>query len=117
LRASGPRGETSHAVAERVAVARQRQLFRQGTINAQLRSEAIEKYCRLDGTSLSLLESAVDRFRLSARAYQRVLRVARTVADLAGCEWISAAQLAEALSLRQPDRRTKKGSKKGSEPF
>jgi magnesium chelatase family protein len=108
LRAGGPGGETSHAVAERVAVARQRQLCRQGTINARIGSEAIEKFCRLDDTGLALLESAVDRFRLSARAYQRVLRVARTAADLASSEWITAAQLAEALSLRQPDRRTKK---------
>jgi magnesium chelatase family protein len=55
----------------------------------------------------------VDRFNLSARAYQRVLRVARTVADLAGSEAITRPQLAEALALRQLDRRTKKGA----EPF
>ncbi len=113
LRESGPRGETSQVVAARVAVAHARQLRRQGASNARIGGDAIEKYCQLDHACLALLESAMDRFNLSARAYQRVLRVARTVADLAGSELITTSHVAEALTLRQLDRKTRKGS----EPF
>ena len=105
LRADGPSGETSRVVAERVAAARQRQVARQGSSNARMPSDMLQKYCRLDDASLALLENAMDRFNLSARAYQRVLRVARTVADLAAAEKIAAPYVAEALALRQLDRR------------
>ncbi len=105
LRASGPSGEPSRCVAERVEVARNLQLLRQGVCNARIRGDAIEKHCRLDEKCLGLLESAVDRFHLSARSYQRVLRVARTIADLAGAQTITPPHIAEALSLRQLDRR------------
>jgi magnesium chelatase family protein len=107
LRARGPSGDSSQTVAQRVATAHARQFRRQGTSNARFGADAIEKYCCLDDACLTLLESAVDRFNLSARAYQRVLRVARTVADLAGTETITPPQLAEALSLRQLDRKNK----------
>ena len=110
LRASGPSGEPSSVVAARVAAARRIQLQRQGASNARMTSDALEKYCGLDDASLGLLESAVDRFNLSARAYQRVLRVARTVADLANAAKIGSTHVAEALSLRQLDRRIRKGS-------
>ena len=113
LRERGPSGERSDVVAARVAAVRSAQLRRQGASNARIGSETLEKYCRLDKACEALLETAMDRFNLSARGYQRVLRVARTIADLAGSESITVAQIAEALSLRQLDRKTKKGS----EPF
>lgn len=109
LRESGPGGESSQVVAARVAVAYSHQLLRQGSSNARTGSVAVEKYCRLDPACLALLESAVDKFHLSARAYQRVLRIARTIADLAGSESITTPHIAEALALRQLDRRPKKG--------
>jgi magnesium chelatase family protein len=105
LRVKGPSGETSCVVVERVAAARDRQLERQGCCNAAMRSEALEKFCALDARCLGILEGAVDRFNLSARAYQRVLRVARSLADLAGTEEITPPQIAEALALRQMDRK------------
>jgi magnesium chelatase family protein len=105
LRASGPSGTASRYVAKRVEASRNIQLSRQGVCNARIRSDAIEKHCRLDEKCLGLLESAVDRFHLSARSYQRVLRVARTIADLAGVQTITPPHIAEALSLRQLDRR------------
>jgi magnesium chelatase family protein len=105
LRVRGPSGEASCIVASRVEIARNRQLARQGCCNAVMRGAAIEEYCALDAPCLSILESAVDRFSLSARGYQRVLRVARTLADLAGAEAITPPQIAEALALRQLDRK------------
>ena len=105
LRTSGPSGEASRDVAKRVEVSRNIQLSRQGICNARIRSNAIEKHCSLDENCLGLLESAVDRFNMSARSYQRVLQVARTVADLAGAQTISPPHIAEALSLRQLDRK------------
>ena len=105
LRARGPCGESSDLVASRVGRARQTQLARSGVINARLAGNAIEKHCRLDSDGLALLERAVDRFNLSARSYQRVLRVARTIADLATAETITPPHIAEALALRLLDRR------------
>jgi magnesium chelatase family protein len=105
LRATSPPGEPSAVVAQRVQVARGVQLERAGACNAKLAGEALEEYCGLDGQCLAMLEAAVDRFRLSARAYQRVRRVARTIADLAGMTAIAPPHIAEALSLRQLDKR------------
>ncbi|MDH3433411.1 MAG: magnesium chelatase, partial [Gammaproteobacteria bacterium] len=61
--------------------------------------------CKISGEVLQLLEQATAKFRLSARAYQRVLRVARTIADLAAQKDIAATHIAEAVSLRQMDKR------------
>jgi magnesium chelatase family protein len=107
LRSSGPSGESSDAIASRVQKAREIQLARSGVCNARLASDGIEKNCRLDGDCLTLLENAVDQFRLSARSYQRVLRVARTIADLADAQSITPPHIAEALSLRQLDRKNR----------
>jgi magnesium chelatase family protein len=105
LRARGPSGESSAVVADRVRRARGIQIDRSGVCNARLRPDVVETICVLDEQCLSLLEQAVDKFKLSARSYQRVLRVARTISDLQGVETITPPHIAEALSLRTLDRR------------
>jgi len=105
LRAGAPRSESSKAVASRVEEARVRQLSRGGTCNARLQGKALNKVCAISAEALNLLEVAMDKFSLSARAYQRVLRVSRTIADLASAESILPPHVAEALSLRALDRR------------
>jgi len=105
LRAGAEAGESSSDVVERVVKARSRQENRSGVCNARLEGKMFESHCSPTNGGLSLLEAAMDQFNLSARAYQRVLRVARTIADLASEEDIAAPHIAEALSLRQLDRR------------
>ncbi|MEW6268078.1 MAG: ATP-dependent protease, partial [Thermodesulfobacteriota bacterium] len=72
--------------------------------NAQLGSRDLDRHCRLDDAGARLLESAVERLRLSARAYARVLKVARSVADLEGHDDVASEDLAEALQYRMLDR-------------
>lgn len=97
-------GESSAAVRERVATARNRQHERQGKINNLLSGREIDRHCRLDDKDQRLLNGAMERFKLSARAYHRILKVARTIADLADSREIGAAHLTEALSYRALDR-------------
>ena len=97
--------EPSAAVAARVAVARARQLERQGRANARLEGSSVARLVRADAAALALLASAMQRLALSARAYHRVLRVARTIADLAGSATVGTEHVAEAITLRQLDRR------------
>lgn len=92
--------ESSQQVRERVAVARQRQLARGGKANHDLTASEVERYCVLQPNDQQLLAKAVERLGLSARAYHRVLKVARTLADLAGEEDISTMCVMEALSYR-----------------
>jgi magnesium chelatase family protein len=95
--------EPSSAVRSRVLAARQRQMSRQDGTNALLGTREIEKHCAIDAAAENLVKEAIRRLALSARAYHRVLRVARTIADLAANECISAAQLAEAIQYRRLD--------------
>ncbi len=97
-------GETSAAVQERVNDARARQLARQGKPNALLSVREIETYCVADAQGEQLARQAISRLGLSARAYHRILKVARSIADLAGAETISAAHVAEAVQYRRLER-------------
>jgi magnesium chelatase family protein len=97
-------GETTAAVAARVAAARNLQMQRQGKLNARLTPTEIAEICPLDRESRSLLAAAIERLGLSARAYHRVLKLARTCADLAGVSSIRVIDAAEAVKLRALDR-------------
>jgi magnesium chelatase family protein len=97
--------ETSETVRERVVAARMLALERSGACNADLEGEQLEAVCRTGEEGIRLLDEAVDRFGLSVRAYHRVLRVSRTIADLANAERVGAAHVAEALSLRALQQR------------
>ncbi len=98
---SAQTGEASTPIRERVAAARDRQLLRQGKPNAQLAGREIDRHCALDTAGETLLKQAITRLDLSARAYHRVLKLARSIADLAGEERIGAAHLAEAIQYRR----------------
>jgi magnesium chelatase family protein len=104
LRPGGSVAESSRSVRERVCAARERQQRRSGDCNARLSNDLIEKVCGLSVEAWELLEQATDRFGMSARAHQRVRRVARTIADLACEEHIALEHVAEALGLRQFER-------------
>jgi len=79
-------------------------LQRGGKCNAHLNNREVEKACRLSDADHLLLEQAIDKFGLSARAYHRILKVARTIADLAQSETIQTKHLTEALGYRKLDR-------------
>ncbi|WP_328188735.1 YifB family Mg chelatase-like AAA ATPase [Marinobacter sp. OP 3.4] len=96
-------GEGSAAVRQRVMAARERQLDRQG-LNATLSGAALHEACRLDSASEQLVSQAIERLGLSARAIHRILRVARTIADLTGDQALSKSHLVEALGYRKLDR-------------
>jgi magnesium chelatase family protein len=101
-------GETSDAIRARVIKTRERQLERyQGEkiyCNAQMSSRQIRKYCNIAPDSERLLESAMSRLGLSARAHDRILKVSRTIADMDGVEDISTAHISEAIQYRSLDR-------------
>ena len=104
------RGETTEAVAKRVAAARELQRLRfgrrtAGLLNAAMTERHLARHCGLDEGAQALLDSAFQRLGLSIRAVTRVLKVARTIADLARCDQIGAAHVGEAIQYRFLDRR------------
>ena len=104
------RTETSAMILEKVnrarAFAQKRYLGEKKLYcNANLSSVQIRKYCKLDAAAEGILKKAFDRLGLSARGYDRILRVARTIADLEGCEEIKGAHIAEAIQFRSLDRK------------
>jgi magnesium chelatase family protein len=106
----GPReGDASSDVRGRVEAARQRQADRYAEAtgvhcNAQIGSRLVEAHCRIDDGGRSLLKSAIERLGLSARAYTRILKVARTIADLDASDTIDARHVSEAVQYRSLDR-------------
>lgn len=105
----GGEGESSAVVAARVAEARARQAARTH-LNSALAGSALQEACCLDRQGERLLSGAMDKLGLSARALHRILRVARTLADLDGCEVLAQAHLVEALGYRQLDRQQGRNS-------
>jgi magnesium chelatase family protein len=96
--------ESSISIRQRVNAARQRQLQRTGKPNTALGTREIERYCALSDADQRLLEKVLERLGLSPRAYHRILRVARTIADLADSDVIHTTHLTEAISYRALDR-------------
>ena len=102
-------GETSAQIRERVIAARERQHARfagkpKVTCNARMGSRELKQFCELDDATKELLKFAMTDLNLSARAYDRILKVARTIADLAGAEKISSDHISEAIQFRSLDR-------------
>jgi magnesium chelatase family protein len=99
-------GEPSESIRARVAAARERQLKRQDRSNATLGTREVDRHCAPDAHGATLLKQAISRLGLSARGYHRVLKVARTIADLTGASAVAAAHVAEAIQYRRFDRTT-----------
>ncbi|MGY8675906.1 MAG: magnesium chelatase subunit ChlI family protein [Verrucomicrobiia bacterium] len=102
-------GEPSAVIRERVVAARERQQARfgarpRGTCNARMGSRELEAHCRLNEETKNLLKYAMNDLNLSARAYDRILKVARTMADLSGVDSIGAEHVSEAIRYRSLDR-------------
>ena len=107
--AKAPKGESSSIIRERVLKARQIQSERYKGVkgiycNAQMTTSLLQKHVQLDDAALSLLRTAMKKFNLSARAYDRILKVSRTIADLEGVEDVQSHHIAEAIGYRGLDR-------------
>ena len=102
------KGEDSLDIRKRVLKAREIQNERYKNLeinyNAQMGPKEIEKFCELDDTSKNLIKNAMEKLNLSARAYDRILKVSRTIADLEGSENIYAEHISEAIQYRSLDR-------------
>ena len=103
------KGESSKEIRKRVSKAREIQIARfskeENThCNAQMHVRQIRRYCKLSEESKILLKGAMERLHLSARAYDRILKVSRTIADLEGVESVTSAHLSEAIQYRSLDR-------------
>ena len=100
-----PMSENSSTVRERVEAVRNKQIARQGCLNSELAPQQINALISLDELSQNLLKNAVEKMGISARSYHRILRVARTLADMDNKEKVDVAHLAEALSYRTLERK------------
>lgn len=99
--AAAPDGDSSEAIALRVARARDCALQRQGVLNRDLAGVPLERHCALDAAASSFLQNVSVRLGWSARGFHRVLRIARSIADLAGSETIVLTHVAEAVQYRR----------------
>ena len=104
LQAVDPHAETSGTIRKRVVQVRATQQNRQGILNGQLASKALDRYCQLDQPMRSFVERACEKLTMSARAYHRVLKLARTIADMEGQAALAKSHIAEALGYRSLDR-------------
>ena len=102
---NGPPGEPSPGIRTRVERVRALQLDRNQTLNSHLGNEQLDECCRLQAADRQLLQQAMERLQLSARAYHRILKVSRTIADLDDAAAVAARHLTEAISYRRLDRR------------
>ncbi len=100
----GEKGEPSAAVRERVTQTRDIQLQRNNTLNSQLTHQQIDNVCALNKSDQLLIQQAIEKLQLSARAYHRILKLARTIADMDGAENIKTQHLTEAVHYRKLDR-------------
>lgn len=100
----GPAGEASSQVRARVESARARMHERQGKENARLAPREIDEHCATDEAGVVLLKQAIAKLGMSARGYHRVLKIARTIADVSGVAHIDASHVAEAIQYRRGDR-------------
>ena len=98
---NAPPGESTEAIAARSLMARERALARQGCANAALQGQAIDTHSRLDDSATTLLQKAAAKLGWSGRSTHRSLKVARTIADLAGSDTIAAPHVAEAVQYRR----------------
>lgn len=99
--AASPDGEPTVVVAARVAQARQRQWARQGGLNVDLSGARLDEHAQPQPAALAFLQNACGRLGWSGRAFHRVLKLARTIADLADAEQVTAAHMAEAIQYRR----------------
>ncbi len=105
LRKGSPEGEeTSTQIRDRVIAARQIAVTRQNKVNSELSATEVKTHCALSEQGHKILEQAMDQFGLSHRAYHRILKLARTIADLANSDQIEIAHLSEAIGYRKLDR-------------
>jgi magnesium chelatase family protein len=105
LRSGTPQGEESSAsIRQRVVAARKRAFDRQASVNAALTAADVKRHCALSDSGHRLLEQALEKFGLSHRAYHRILKLARTIADLANAPTIETNHLSEAIAYRKLDR-------------
>ena len=109
LQVSAP-AESSSTIRSRVRKARDVQWQRQGKCNARLQAAEIDRWCVLDSDSQVLMARAMQKLALLARAYHRILKVARSIADLDGHEFIIQSHVSEAIALRRLDRNSRGAS-------